>query len=182
MVNKYQIFLFIFFLLFSCKETYGELDQIIMNENFQLRVPSSWNFERQALPGNMGFTINLWDEKEESTLSITVIDLDLSMEELMNFSKEVLDRNPVVTPINFSRPLQGLFSGFPTNEYFFTGRTRSNSLSPVHTHPHTSYEVNGKILIFKNGKKSFLINYQGKAKFERNALIEEILSTFTIKN
>ncbi len=166
---KRFFFLLLLFLLHSCGSDLPELNQAVKEDGLKLKTPSSWNFEKLPLPGNMGYTLALYDKGEENTLSIMVMDLYFPLEEIFSMSQEILERNQVISSLETSAVVNATFHSWNSKELYFIGQA-----------PDYSETVKGKSISFTTGSKSYIINYLGNLHYDQNSLVKKILSTIEL--
>ena len=153
----------------SCGADLPQLNQFVQQEGLQVNVPSTWGTEKLPLLGDMGYSLLLLDEKEENTLNIMVMDIDLPLEEIFSMSQEIIAKNQVVQNMESSAVLDRKFKTWNSKEMYFIGQAK-NYLQ----------KAKGKTFSFTTGSKSYIIIYVGEQHFDQNSLVQKILSTFKI--
>lgn len=163
-------FLLLIIIQYSCAQNLPELNKIVKQDGLQLKTPSSWSFDKLPLPSNMGYTLALFDDEEENTLTIMVMYLHLPLEEIFSMSQDILQRNQVINSLKLSSGINETFNSWDSKELYFIGKS-----------PENSETVKGKSISFTTGSKSIIITYLGKLHYDQNRLVKQILSMVEIR-
>ncbi|NCD07370.1 MAG: hypothetical protein EOL97_14755 [Spirochaetia bacterium] len=162
---RYIQFILFFVISISCNSQ--ELVQIASYKQVELKLPSTWNFKSQEIESDFAYQISCWEKGGSNSFVFQWIETEMNMEEYLETMKESLKEQITHKNAIFTDNKADNFQNNKTLYSTFVGEL-------------LDFKFSGKLIVFNNNGRTFLIMHQGDDEFYKVQTADKIISTLKV--
>lgn len=130
-------------------------------------MPSTWNFKSQEIESDFAYQISCWEKGGSNSFVFQWIETEMNMEEYLETMKESLKEQITHKNAIFTDNKADNFQNNKTLYSTFVGEL-------------LDFKFSGKLIVFNNNGRTFLIMHQGDDEFYKVQTADKIISTLKV--